>query len=372
MSPSLPYPEGGAAAREAGPREWADRLWDAVLAQDETAARDTVIAAAESVGTESALLDVIGAVQRRVGTEWAADRISVAQEHAATTINDRSVSALVRHPRAQPPPGPRAGHVTVACVDGEWHGLPARLLTEVLRLRGWEVDHLGTLVPPPRLVAHLHRTGPAAVALSGSLATRLPAAHATIAACRAAGVPVFAGGPAFGRDGRYARMLGADAWAPDARSAADRLAAGPLPRPRPGDEPADDLPHLRDQEFTLVARSAPQLVKAVVTGLTELLPALRAYTEWQLQQTAQDIAHVVEFLGAALYVDDAELFTGFMGWTTDILTARHVPANVLLPTLDLLGAELGDFPRATRLIRQGARELTDRTAPDPPAPEAHR
>ncbi|MFD9570091.1 B12-binding domain-containing protein [Streptomyces sp. NPDC059982] len=372
MNLPLPSPEGGGPVLADARQEGARRLWDAVLAQDETAARDAVLAAAESLGAESALLDVIGVVQRRVGAEWAADRLSVAQEHAATTINDRCVSALVRHPCAQAPPGPSAGHITVACVDGEWHGLPARLLSEVLRLRGWQVDHLGTLVPPPRLVAHLHRTGPAAVALSGSLATRLPAAHATIAACRAAGVPVFAGGSAFGEDGRYARMLGADAWAPDARGAADRLAAGPLPRPRPGHEPADHLPHLRDQEYTLVTRSAPQLVKAVVTGLTELLPAMRAYSAWQLQQTAQDIAHIVEFLGAALYVDDDDLFTGFICWTADILTARHVPANVLLPTLDLLGAELGDFPRATRLIRRGARELTDRPAPNSPAPEVHR
>ncbi|MDI5982847.1 cobalamin B12-binding domain-containing protein, partial [Amycolatopsis magusensis] len=124
--------------------------------------------------------------------EWAANRLSVAQEHAATAINDRVIAAAV-HSR----PRPRAvlGRVTVACVDGEWHALPARLLAETLRLRGFTVDYLGAQVPVPHLITHLHRTGPDAVALSGSLAPRLPTAHATITACQAAGVPVIAGSP---------------------------------------------------------------------------------------------------------------------------------------------------------------------------------
>ena len=155
---------------------------------------------------ESLLLDVIGAVQRRVGQEWAANRLTVAQEHAATAINDR----VDRRPSAHvlKPAGAAPGPVTVACVDGEWHALPARLLAEVLRLRGFQVDYLGAQVPAPHLVAHLHRTGPDAVALSSSIATRLPTAHATITACQAAAHPVIAGGAAFGPDGRYARLLG--------------------------------------------------------------------------------------------------------------------------------------------------------------------
>ncbi|MYS44742.1 cobalamin-binding protein, partial [Streptomyces sp. SID5998] len=101
------------------------------------------------------------------------------------------------------------GTVTVACVDGEWHALPARLLAEVLRCRGHRVDFLGAQVPTPHLIAHLHRTAPAVVALSSSLPVRLPDAHTAITAVQALGIPVLAGGAAFGDDGRYARLLGA-------------------------------------------------------------------------------------------------------------------------------------------------------------------
>ncbi|MEU6313309.1 cobalamin-dependent protein [Streptomyces sp. NPDC047014] len=327
------------------------------MAFDEAATVGMVLRALEEgAAAEDLLLDVIASVQGRVGQEWAANRISVAQEHAATAINDRAIAAVALHPSART--APTRGRVTVACVDGEWHALPARLLAEVLRLRGWRVDYLGAQVPAPHLVAHLHRTGPDAVALSGSLATRLPAAHATITACQAVGTPVIVGGAAFGPGGRYARLLGADAWAPDARTAADKLAAGPLPRPRPGHQAIDDLPHLSDQEYTLVARSRPRLVRSVFKELEGAFPAMRGYTEVQRERTAEDLSHIVEFLAAALYTADEELFSGFLLWTAGVLDARGVPAASLVPTVRLLERELQDFPRATATLRAGAACLT--------------
>lgn len=326
----------------------ADRLWAAVVEGDAYAATDAVLDAHDGgMSPEDVLLDVIGAVQRRVGAEWAANRLSVAQEHAATAINDRVITVLSQ---AYPRPTTYRGRVTVACVDGEWHALPARLLAEVLTLRGFRVDYLGAQVPTPHLITHLHRTAPDAVALSSSIATRLPTAHATITACQATGTAVIAGGGAFGPEGRYAELFGADAWEPNARAAADRLAAGPLPRPQIGGTAPDTLPHLADQEFTMVSRTAAQLVKAVLSGLDDRYPAMRACTEAQRSRTAEDIAHIVEFLSTALYVDDDELLAGFIGWTGDILAARGVPPMSLLPTLELLRGELHDFPRATRLV----------------------
>jgi hypothetical protein len=112
----------------------------------------------------------------------------------------------------------------------------------------------------------------------------------------------------------------------------------------------DALPHLVDQEYTMVSRTAAQLVKAVFTGLDDRYPAVRAYSEAQRSRTAEDIAHIVDFLATALYVDDSDLFTGFIGWTGDILAARGVPAASLLHTLGLLAGELREFPRAVRLV----------------------
>ncbi|WP_328535257.1 cobalamin B12-binding domain-containing protein [Streptomyces sp. NBC_00344] len=327
-----------------------DEMWEAVTGRDEFGAASIAFAALDSgMEAETVLLDVIAPVQAKVGTEWAANRLTVAQEHAASAIAERVIAALAHHPATRTTPGP--GRITVACVDREWHVLPARLLAEVLTLRGWQVDFLGAQVPTPHLIAHLHNSGADAVALSSSIPTRLPTAHAAITACRAVGVPVLAGGAAFGPDGRYARLLGANAWAPDARSAAQQLADGiPAPGLATGRQQIDDLPHLTDQEYTLVARSQAQLVREVLTQLEKRFPAMAAYTDQQRQHTAEDIAHIVEFLAVALYTDDDDLFTTFVTWTAGILTARHVPARSLQPALGVLKAELKDFPRCTRLL----------------------
>ncbi|RSN08393.1 cobalamin-binding protein [Nonomuraea sp. WAC 01424] len=290
---------------------WREKLWTAAVAGDEYAATDAALAALDQdIPLESLLLEVVAPVQARVGREWEANRITVAQEHTATAVNERVLAALAHHPtaRAAATNGPAAGRVAVACIDGEWHAMPA---------------------------------------------TRLPTAHTAVTACQATGTPVMAGGAAFGPDGRYARLLGADAWAADGRAAADRLAAGPLPRPVAPRQAVDDLPHLDDQEYTMVSRSARRLVRDVMGGLEERIPAVADYTPRQRRHTAEDVAHIVEFLAAALYVDDPELFGRFLTWTAGVLTARGVPAGTLLPALDLLGGRLEDFPRASALLAHG-------------------
>ncbi|MFE5893904.1 B12-binding domain-containing protein [Streptomyces sp. NPDC056462] len=339
------------------PEQLADQLWNSVSAADEYSATEVVLRALdEGVDPESVLLDVIATVQGKVGEEWAANRLSVAQEHAATAINERVITALSVHPSARTTV--TRGRVTVACVDGEWHALPARLLAEVLKLRGWQIDYLGAQLPSPHLIAHLHAAGADAVALTSSIATRLPTAHAAITACQAISVPVLVGGAAFGPAGQYATLLGADAWAPNARAAADHLARGPLLRTHLDHQQIDDLPHLNDQEYTLVTRNSDSLVRTVFTALEGALPVMRTYSELQRERTAEDLASIVEFLATALYLDDDELFTGFITWTAQILTSRGVPAQSLPPALHLLALELKDFPRATRILHVATRTLT--------------
>ncbi|MGY0070314.1 cobalamin B12-binding domain-containing protein [Streptomyces sp. QTS137] len=340
-----------------------DRLWTTVTSRDEHRAAEIVFAALEDgVGAETVLLDLIAPVQAKVGTEWAANRLSVAQEHAASAMTERVIAALAHHPAARTPPA--LGRVTVACVDQEWHVLPARLLAEVLTLRGWQVDFLGAQVPTPHLVGHLHNNAVDAVALSSSIPTRLPVAHVAITACQAVGVPVLVGGAAFGSDGRFARLLGADAWAPDARAAARQLADEiPTSGLAAGRQRIDDLPHLADQEYTLVARSQGQLVKEVLTRLEDRFPAMAAYTAAQRERTAEDVAHIVEFLTVALYTDDDDVFTTFITWTAGILAARHVPARSLQPALDILATELRDFPRSTRLLDRARSALDGAPVP---------
>ncbi|GAA3097921.1 cobalamin B12-binding domain-containing protein [Streptosporangium carneum] len=313
---------------------------------DEFGAVDLVLGLlGDGVPAESLLLELIAPAQRRVGELWAANRWSVAREHGATAVSERAIAAIAAKAR----PEPALGRITVACTDGEYHALPTRLLAEVLRLRGWRVDFLGASVPGPHLITHLHQTGPDAVALGCALPTRLPRAHATLTACQAVGVPVIVGGSGFGADGRFARLLGADGWAATADAAADRLADTGLPA---FPSPRDTLAHLSDEEYTLLTRRRGDLLTGAMATLTAAYPPMAAYTAQQLESTAEDLGHILDFLSAALYVDDTGLFTDFIAWTTGVLLARAVPANAVKAGLRIFHDELRDFPRARLMLIQ--------------------
>ncbi|SDS15947.1 cobalamin B12-binding domain-containing protein [Actinoplanes derwentensis] len=318
----------------------------------------------DGVPAQRLIVDLIGATQIRVGELWAANEWSVAREHAATAAAERALATIAaRTPAPASPafPGrtrapatvaapPARGRITLACVDGEWHGLPARMLAELLRLDGWRVDYLGASVPGRHLITHLHQTGPDAVALSCMIPTRLPRAHAAITACRAAGVPVIAGGRGFGPGGRWAQPLGAQAWAATGEDAVTRLAtdwpppyvAGPLY------SPAEPLS--ADEEYTHLTRRRPELITTSMQRLAASYPAAHHYDQSQAESTAEDLGHLVDFLAAALYVGEPTIFLDFTQWTTEVLRARDVPPNALRAGLRLIRDQLIDFPSSVNLL----------------------
>lgn len=284
---------------------------------------------------QDVLLRVIVPAQRRVGQLWAANRWTVAHEHAATAISERAVAAVISRVR----PTPTHGHVLVACVEGEQHALPTRLLAEVLRLHGWQIDFLGADVPTPHLVARLQQTGPDVVALGCTVPAWLPRAHATITACQAAGVPVLAGGAAFGADGRFARMLGADSWAPTADAAADLLRTGP---PSPAEADDDPAPRV-NEEYEYLIRHRGDLLPRVLELFACSFPSV----------SGEDLGQIAEFLGAALYLDDSALFTDFVTWTCSVSSARGVPCEAVVLGLAIFRSELTRCPRARALLAEG-------------------
>ncbi|MEU4428374.1 cobalamin-dependent protein [Actinoplanes sp. NPDC024001] len=300
----------------------------------------------DGTAPQRVIVDLIGRSQGRVGELWAANEWSVAREHAATAVNERVLAVVAARTTTRP----HRGRITLACVDGEWHGLPARMLAELLHLDGWRVDFLGASVPGRHLITHLHQTGPDAVALSCMIPTRLPRAHAAITACRAAGVPVIAGGRGFGPGGRYAERLGADAWAATGEEAVTRLAED-WPPPYVSDVPFIDADSfLGDEEYTHLVRSRPQLISTAMSRLPAAYPVAHHYDHSQLEATAEDLGHIADFLAAALYVGEEQIFTDFVDWTDAVLTARGVPTAALRAGLRLIRDQLVDFPAAIAML----------------------
>jgi methanogenic corrinoid protein MtbC1 len=312
------------------------------------------------VPAQRIMVDLIGGTQAQVGELWAANEWSVAREHAATAVNERVLAALsaqLSFASGSSAGGEysagRRGRIALACVDGEWHGLPARILAELLRMDGWRVDFLGASVPGPHLITHLHQTGPDAVALSCMIPTRLPRAHAAITACRSAGIPVIAGGRGFGPGSRYAERLDADAWAGTAEEAVTRLATE-WPPPSGPEFPTE---YLGDEEYTHLVRSRPQLIETAMHRLAAAYPAVHHYNQHQLDSTIDDFGHIADFLAASLYIREPQVFCEFVQWTGGVLVARDVPISALRVGLRLVRDQLIDFPAATHTLDLALAEL---------------
>ncbi|MFC0004098.1 cobalamin B12-binding domain-containing protein [Micromonospora siamensis] len=335
-----------APTTEASPDAAFPGYLDCLAEADEYAAIDVALGLVDAgVPAERVLLDLVAPAQAEVGERWARNEWSVAQEHAATHISERVVAAIA----ARVNPRPTRGRIVVACMDGEWHALPPRLVAEVLRLRGWQVTFLGASVPVAHLVSYLHRYDAEAVALACALPMRLPHAHRMIEACRRSDVPVVVGGRGFGADGRWARRLGV-AWAPDAPTAAELVADERTLRRVP---PAQ-LSHLADDEYAGLLKRRGELIDSALADLRDRVPGMRDYTGAQMDSTVSDLGYIVDFLAAALYVDDESLFTEFVQWLVAILTSRGVPGAAVGATLHHYGAVLHDFPRAGRFLAAGA------------------
>lgn len=83
------------------------------------------------------------------------------------------------------------------------------------------------------------------------------------------------------------------------------------------------------------------------------------------EQTADEVAHTVDFLRAALYVEDPEILSSFVRWMADTHEARGVPPHLLRSILGSLAARLADFPHALDALSraEAALRLPHRTEP---------
>ena len=163
---------------------------------------------------------VIAEAQRQIGALWQQDRISVAQEHMATAISQLALSHVYQHAALPVANGKR---VLVACVEGEQHDFPARLVADALDLAGFDVRFLGANVPSDHLLAMLVQEPPDLLVLSVTMAFNVPALREVVALirARAAALPVAVGGGACAWQQDLAREVGADL---TARSAAELVA----------------------------------------------------------------------------------------------------------------------------------------------------
>jgi len=128
-------------------------------------------------------LRLILPAQREIGRLWEENRISVAQEHLATSISQLALARLYPHLARGPGNGRR---VLVACVEGEQHDVGARMGADFLEMAGFDVHFLGANVAIAALLSALGSERCDLLGLSATMHFHLASLRRTVRAVQSA------------------------------------------------------------------------------------------------------------------------------------------------------------------------------------------
>jgi MerR family transcriptional regulator, light-induced transcriptional regulator len=303
------------------------------------------------VAADAVLTELVGGGLVEVGLAWQDGRWDVAREHRASAVAEAVIQAVVQQawPTARPAGG--RGRISMMCAEEEWHVLPGRLVSEVLRLRGFDVEFVGPSVPADELARFLGPESPGVVALSCSMPSSLIGAWRTITALRAAGKVIVCGGRGFGPDGVWGVALGADLGADDVDTGVallDEAAAGPGGFPRP-DAVRRDLA----AEIELATRELPRVVEAATHLAVARWGRLGGDETW-VREARGMLTITLRAVLAATLVGDDRIVTDHVGWAESVLAGRSRPIGLVAEAFNLLATAMpADLPRSSAMARAG-------------------
>jgi diguanylate cyclase (GGDEF)-like protein len=343
------------ARRPAGylpPRDYVPvYLRHAVAGHRAAAVRLTLDLLDRRVSRERIVVDLLAAAQREVGQRWYRNELTPADEHVVSGVTAAALDMLM----GEMSPLAEGGVTVVTCAEGDFHALPAQMFGELLREQGLGVTVLGAAAPADVVAEYLVRSGADSLAVSCSIPIFFPGALRLIDAAHREGIPVIAGGLAFGVDPGRAEHLGADAWAPTAAGAAAILLAWKTKPPSVYREPMLVNP----VALQLNAQADP-LGGAAFDGLTARFPRMADYDERQIARTREDLVFIVRFLGAALLAADHAIFVDFLDWLQALLVQRGVPPQALIAGLEALRPVIEPVDtEAALLLDRGRQALLD-------------
>jgi len=269
---------------------------------------------------DSLLFDYLIPTEKAVGKRWEQGDYLVAEEHAVTAAIETVISLLTG--MFDQPEG--APFIVVATAEKDDHSLPARAVAAHLLYLGYRTSFLGANVPGDDLREFLQIETPSSLVLSAAMTTHLLGARAVIEAAHSVGVPVIAGGKAFGESGNWAESVGADAWVGslrDVSDAVDRLVDRDhttLKQPSPLPQDLEDLMAVRS---ALLAEAEDELA-----GTSDGPVPNRLRDELELLLSAVE---------GAILTDDEVLLIDMLAWQQTALGAHDFDGSVVAEALQI-------------------------------------
>ncbi len=157
-----------------------------------------------------------------IGRLWSEGQITVGQEHMATSITQRVMSAY--YPMILDLPRQR-GTMVVSVSQGELHEIGARMLADMLEMHGWDVYYTGANTPDDTLLDLLETLQSRYLCISTTIPSHLGQVSSVISRVKQSSlsvpVHVVVGGQAYLYDDMLWAQVGADGFVPNASQAID-------------------------------------------------------------------------------------------------------------------------------------------------------
>lgn len=169
---------------------------------------------------ENIYLEIFQNTQYEIGRLWQLNKISIAQEHYATSVTQLAMSQLYPKIFSSFKKGKKA---LTTCIGDELHELGIRMVADLLELNGWDTIHLGSNTPAGEILKLLAEKKIDVLALSATTPNQLEETHSLIKAVRSndklSQVKVMVGGRLFMQNNDLWQKIGADTFASDAEEA---------------------------------------------------------------------------------------------------------------------------------------------------------
>jgi len=114
----------------------------------------------------------------QVGQDWQSNKISVAQEHLATST---AITVMAQAFSILDPAIPNGKKSLFACVEGNEHDVGLQMVADAFDAQGWEVTFLGANVAANILIEQVQAIRPNLVGLSIAFPHHLKIVHKSIA-----------------------------------------------------------------------------------------------------------------------------------------------------------------------------------------------
>ena len=186
-----------------------------LLGGDRTEAYQTILDAVHSGSAVREIYsDVLQPALKTVGRLWETGEIDVATEHYFSEATESLMSLL--YPFLRRPEHDR-GVVVLVGVNGEFHHIGLKMISDVLEEEGWKCFYLGTNTPTASLVQAVDDRHADILAIAATMPFNVDTVATTIIHVRAGSartnLKIITGGQAFNMDEGLWKKVGADGYA---------------------------------------------------------------------------------------------------------------------------------------------------------------